>query len=362
MQELVDRSSHVFFDAGHEVIRSERVKIDIGEAFLESPTIGLFLVGIIQFQHLVMAAIYTQGWNITSEPGIRVAGNQILPGNPGRVSDLDQGMARNGPRSGAPSIQDRSGKNESAWRVRKSAASLRTSDYIPAFTAPCGISKTDHVSTAILVPHSGKKYVAVAGNIGAGKSSLTRILSSYFKWEAFFERVDDNPYLSDFYEDMHRWSFNLQVFFLSSRFEHQRAIEEAPHSVVQDRSIYEDAEIFARNLHEMGLMSARDYENYQDLFGVMTSYLRPPDLLVYLRAGVPTLVNHIQSRGREFESTIRIEYLQRLNKHYEDWVNRYDLGPKLIIDVDEMDFVNNEVDQSEIVTRVESRLYGLFPE
>jgi len=212
------------------------------------------------------------------------------------------------------------------------------------------------------VPRTGKKYVAVAGNVGAGKSSLPRILSDYFKWEAYFERVDDNPYLEDFYEDMHRWSFNLQVFFLSSRFEHQRLIEEAPHSVVQDRSIYEDAEIFARNLNEMGLMSARDYDNYQDLFKVMTSYLRPPDLLVYLKASVPTLVSHIQSRGREFESTIRIEYLQRLNKHYEDWVNRYDLGPKVIIDVDELDFVNVEEDQSHIISKVEARLFGLFPE
>lgn len=209
---------------------------------------------------------------------------------------------------------------------------------------------------------SGKKYVAVAGNIGAGKSSLTRIISDFFKWEAFFERVDDNPYLSDFYDDMHRWSFNLQVFFLSSRFNHQQKIEKSPHSVVQDRSIYEDAEIFARNLYEMGLMSGRDFENYQDLFRIMTSYLTAPSLLVYLRAGVPTLVNHIQSRGREFESTIRIEYLQRLNRHYEDWIERYDLGPKLIIDVDELDFVNDERDQSEIISRIDSRLFGLFPE
>jgi len=209
---------------------------------------------------------------------------------------------------------------------------------------------------------SGKKYVAVAGNIGAGKSSLTRIISDYFKWQAFFERVDDNPYLSDFYEDMHRWSFNLQVFFLSSRFNHQQKIETAPHSVVQDRSIYEDAEIFARNLYEMGLMSGRDFENYQDLFQIMTSYLTAPSLLVYLRASVPTLVNHIQSRGREFETTIRIEYLQRLNKHYEDWIERYDLGPKMIIDVDELDFVNREEDQSEIIGRIDSRLFGLFPE
>ena len=209
---------------------------------------------------------------------------------------------------------------------------------------------------------TGKKYVAIAGNIGAGKSSLTKVLSDYFKWQPFYERVDDNPYLSDFYEDMRRWSFNLQVFFLSSRFRHQRAIETSPHSVVQDRSIYEDAEIFARNLHEMGLMSDRDYRNYQDLFAMMTSYLTPPHLLVYLRASVPTLVRHIQQRGRAYESTIRIDYLQRLSGHYEDWIARYDLGPKLIVDVDELDFVSQPEDQREIVARVESRLFGLFPD
>jgi deoxyadenosine/deoxycytidine kinase len=207
-----------------------------------------------------------------------------------------------------------------------------------------------------------KKYVSVAGNIGAGKSSLTQILSDYFKWEAFFERVDDNPYLENFYEDMHRWSFNLQVFFLSSRFNHQRQIEESPHSVVQDRSIYEDAEIFARNLHEMGLMSDRDFDNYTDLFHIMTSYLQAPHLLVYLKASVPTLVGHIQDRGRDFESTIRIEYLERLNRHYETWVDAYDLGPKIIIDVDEMDFVNVQEDKMEIIGQIESRLFGLFPE
>lgn len=208
----------------------------------------------------------------------------------------------------------------------------------------------------------GKKYVAIAGNIGAGKSSLTRVLSDYFKWEAYYERVDDNPYLSDFYEDMRRWSFNLQVFFLSSRFNHQRQIEASPHSIVQDRSIYEDAEIFARNLFEMGLMSERDFENYTELFTIMTSYLKPPDLLVYLKASVPTLVSHIQSRGREYESSIRIEYLERLNKHYEDWIDSYEIGSKLIIDVDELDFVNNPADRMEIIGRIESRLFGLFPE
>lgn len=207
-----------------------------------------------------------------------------------------------------------------------------------------------------------KRYVAIAGNIGAGKSSLTKILGDYFRWEAVYERVDDNPYLADFYEDMRRWSFNLQVFFLSSRFAHQRKIEEVSHSVVQDRSIYEDVEIFARNLAEMGLMESRDFENYQALFALMTSYLQPPDLLVYLRASVPTLVRQIQARGRDFETNIRIDYLERLNNHYEDWVERYDLGPKLIVDTDDLDFVNQDGDRFEIISRVQSRLYGLFPE
>lgn len=211
-------------------------------------------------------------------------------------------------------------------------------------------------------PTFGKKYVAIAGNIGAGKSSLSGVLSDYFKWEAFYERVDDNPYLADFYNDMTRWSFNLQVFFLSSRFKHQRRIEEIPHSIVQDRSIYEDAEIFARNLNDMGLMSMRDYENYVELFSIMTSYLKAPDLLVYLKASVPTLVRHIQLRGRAYESSIRIEYLQRLNALYEDWIQRYDLGPKLIVDIDECDFVNRPGDQADVISTIESRLYGLFPD
>jgi len=207
-----------------------------------------------------------------------------------------------------------------------------------------------------------KKHVAISGNIGAGKSSLTEVLSKAFDWKPVYERVDDNPYLTDFYNDMRRWSFNLQVFFLSSRFEHQQKIEEMDRSVVQDRSIYEDAEIFARNLHEMGLMSKRDYDNYTDLFSIMTSYLEPPSLLVYLRASVPTLVNHIQQRGRAYESTIRIDYLERLQKHYENWIENYDLGPKMIVDVDELDFVNDEADRKDVVQRIESRLFGLFPD
>ena len=203
-------------------------------------------------------------------------------------------------------------------------------------------------------------YVAVAGNIGAGKSTLTQILADTFGWTPFFESVDDNPYLADFYGDMRRWSFNLQVFFLSSRFTHQRAIEALGAPVVQDRSIYEDVEIFARNLHEMSLMDGRDYNNYVDLFAIMTGYLRPPDLLVYLRASVPTLVRHIQSRGREYESSIRLDYLEALNGLYEDWIERYPY-PKMIVETDALDFVNENEHRFEIVSRIESRLFGLFP-
>lgn len=224
------------------------------------------------------------------------------------------------------------------------------------------MGKTVRMGKKAPAPVLGKKYVAIAGNIGAGKSSLTKVLSDYFKWEAFYERVDDNPYISDFYNDMRRWSFNLQVFFLSSRFKHQREIERVPHSIVQDRSIYEDVEIFARNLFEMNLMAERDYANYTELFAIMSAYLRPPDLLIYLRASVPVLVQHIQQRGRAFESSIRIEYLERLNKLYEDWIDRYSLGPKMIIDVDETDFVNRPEHQAQVIGRIESRLYGLFPE
>ena len=205
-----------------------------------------------------------------------------------------------------------------------------------------------------------KLTVAVAGNIGAGKSTLTQILADAFGWKPFFESVDDNPYLADFYEDMRRWSFNLQVFFLSSRFRHQKAMEAEPGSVVQDRSIYEDVEIFARNLSDMGLMDERDYANYVDLFAIMTGYLRPPDLLVYLRASVPTLVRHIQSRGRAYESSIRLDYLERLNGLYEDWIDRYP-HPKMVVETDDLDFVNEDADRYEILSRIESRLFGLFP-
>ncbi len=207
-----------------------------------------------------------------------------------------------------------------------------------------------------------KKHVAISGNIGAGKTALTEVLGQYFDWTTVYEQVEDNPYLTDFYNDMRRWSFNLQVFFLSRRFKQLKQIEEMEESVVQDRSIYEDAHIFARNLYEMGLMSARDFENYSDLFSIMTTYLNPPSLLVYLKASVPTLVNHIQERGRDYESTIRIDYLERLQDHYEHWITNYDRGPKLIIDVDELDFVHEDADRRAVLNRIESRLFGLFPD
>jgi len=211
-------------------------------------------------------------------------------------------------------------------------------------------------------PSDEKKHVAIAGNIGAGKTALTDVMGQYFDWTTIYEQVDENPYLTDFYNDMRRWSFNLQVFFLSRRFDQLKEIEEMDASVVQDRSIYEDAEIFARNLYEMGLMSARDFENYTDLFSIMTDYLEPPSLLVYLRASVPTLVDQIQQRGRDYESTIRIDYLERLQGHYEDWIEDYDRGPKLIIDIDELDFVHEEKDRRTVLNQIESRLFGLFPD
>ena len=202
-------------------------------------------------------------------------------------------------------------------------------------------------------------YIAIAGNIGAGKSSLTGLLAKHYGWEAFYESVDNNPYLEDFYDDMRRWSFNLQIYFLSSRFKHQKEMLDTDVSLIQDRTIYEDVEIFAKNLHEMGLMSDRDFNNYAALFNEMSHYLQPPDLLIYLRAQVPTLVRQIQARGRDYENTIRIDYLERLNKYYEDWVTRYPYE-KLIIDTDDLDFVNKEEDLGSIIELLDQRLFGLF--
>lgn len=201
-----------------------------------------------------------------------------------------------------------------------------------------------------------KVFVAVAGNIGSGKSSLTRLLSDRFGWKPFFESVEDNPYLSDFYADMKRWSFNLQVYFLSNRFRSHKAITEGVHSVILDRVIYEDAEIFARNLYEIGRMDRRDYENYVALYEVMTEYLRPPDLLIYLKANVETLLRQISSRGRDFEQGIPREYLEQLNRHYENWTRKYHAGPMLIIEADAMDYVNRRTDLDTVVDRVRETL------
>lgn len=205
-------------------------------------------------------------------------------------------------------------------------------------------------------PRTGKLFVAVAGNIGSGKSSLTRLLGTELGWTPYFESVDDNPYLHDFYGDMKRWSFNLQVYFLSNRFRSHKSISEGPKSVVLDRVIYEDAEIFARNLYEIGSMEERDYRNYVALYDVMTEYLRPPDLLIYLRAGVDTLLKQIALRGREFEQSIRREYLEQLNAHYERWIKRYRLGPLLVVESDNLDFVNRTGDLKTVLDMVDRKM------
>ena len=206
---------------------------------------------------------------------------------------------------------------------------------------------------------SGKKrkvFVAVAGNIGSGKSSLTRLLSERFRWTPFYESVDENPYLGDFYADMKRWSFQLQVYFLSNRFRSHKSITEGPESVILDRVIYEDAEIFARNLYEIGKMEERDYRNYVSLYQVMTAYLRPPDLLIYLQASVDTLVKQISLRGRDFEQSIQRDYLEQLNRHYEAWISRYQLGRLLVVESDSLDFVNKREDLDRVVRMIKQKL------
>jgi deoxyadenosine/deoxycytidine kinase len=199
-------------------------------------------------------------------------------------------------------------------------------------------------------------FIAVAGNIGSGKSSLTRLLAQHFGWKPYFESVDDNPYLPDFYADMKRWSFHLQIYFLANRFKHHKRMTETGESVIQDRSIYEDAEIFARNLYDIGKMDQRDYDNYASLFEVMTDYLKTPDLMIYLRASVDTLVQQISRRGRSFEQGIQREYLEQLNKHYESWVGRYKRGALLIVQSDHLDFVNREQDLRHVIELVQKKL------
>lgn len=203
------------------------------------------------------------------------------------------------------------------------------------------------------------KHIAIAGNIGSGKTTLTGLLANHYKWEAHYEDADENPYLNDFYEDMQRWSFNLQIYFLNSRFNQVLEIRQGKKTVIQDRTIYEDAHIFAPNLHAMGLMTTRDFENYSSLFNLMSSLIAPPDLLIYLRASVPTLVNQIQKRGREYENSIRLDYLRRLNERYEAWVSEYK-GKLLIIDVDDNKFIENPKDLGSIINKIDAEMHGLF--
>ncbi len=203
-------------------------------------------------------------------------------------------------------------------------------------------------------------HIAVAGNIGSGKTTLTTLLTKHYKWEPHYEDVDDNPYLNDFYQDMQRWSFNLQIYFLNSRFNQILDIRKSGKEVIQDRTIYEDAYIFAPNLHSMGLMTTRDFENYFTLFNLVSSLIEPPDLLIYLRASIPTLVNQIQIRGRKYENTIRLDYLKRLNERYEAWVDSYNLGKLLIVDADNHDFPDNPEDLSTVIDKINAELHGLF--
>jgi len=209
-------------------------------------------------------------------------------------------------------------------------------------------------------PKKPIKHIAIAGNIGAGKTTLTKILSKHFGWLPQFEDVENNPYLNDFYEDMPRWSFNLQVYFLNSRFKQIIEIQQGTEVVIQDRTIHEDAQIFAPNLHGMGLMSSRDFENYTKLYETISSMIRPPDLLIYLKATVPTLVNQIQKRGRDYEDNLRLDYIRRLNEYYEKWISTYKEGRLLVIDVDQLNFADDEEAQGEVINKVRAELFGLF--
>jgi len=204
------------------------------------------------------------------------------------------------------------------------------------------------------------KHIAVAGNIGAGKTTLTELLAKHYKWIPHFEDVEHNPYLNDFYDDMPRWSFQLQIYFLNSRLNQLVEIRNGSETVIQDRTIYEDAYIFAPNLHEMGLMSKRDFDNYAKFFQTLKTMVQPPDLLIYLQASVPTLVGQIQSRGREYEENIRLDYLKRLNEYYNRWIEAYKEGPLLIINVDNNRFNQNEEDLGSIISKIDAQLYGLF--
>ena len=203
-------------------------------------------------------------------------------------------------------------------------------------------------------------HIAIAGNIGAGKTTLTKLLAKHFKWEPHYESVDENPYLDDFYGEMERWSFNLQVYFLNSRFRQILELRDKGNNIIQDRTIYEDSQIFAPNLHAMGLMTNRDFSNYSSLFELMEKLVTPPDLLIYLRANISSLVSNIHKRGRDYENSISIDYLSRLNERYEAWISKYSKGNLLIIDVDNLDFVKNQEDLGFIIDKIDAQINGLF--
>jgi len=203
-------------------------------------------------------------------------------------------------------------------------------------------------------------HIAIAGNIGAGKTTLTKLLAKQYNWTAQFEDVEMNPYLDDFYNDMEKWAFNLQIYFLGSRFNQVKEIRESGKDIIQDRTIYEDAHIFASNLNDMGLLSTRDYNNYLRVFNLMTGFVESPDLLIYLKASIPTLVAQIQKRGRDYENSISIDYLSRLNEKYDKWISNYKEGKVLVIDVDNLDFVENKEDLGLIFDKIEGEINGLF--
>ncbi|MFO7825406.1 MAG: deoxynucleoside kinase [Cyclobacterium sp.] len=204
-------------------------------------------------------------------------------------------------------------------------------------------------------------HIAVSGNIGSGKTTLVKKLANHYGWQAEFESVEENPYLVDFYDNMRKWSFHLQVYFLHSRFNQVRRIQNSPNSTIQDRTIYEDAHIFAANLYETKLITSRDYKNYLELYRSMEKFVSPPDLLVYLKADIPKLVDQIEKRGRQYERTIQISYLKSLNDHYQKWIAGYRQGKLLVIDVNEMNFVDNTDHFSEIVGKIDREIFGLFP-
>ncbi|MDY5969905.1 MAG: deoxynucleoside kinase [Bacteroidales bacterium] len=203
-------------------------------------------------------------------------------------------------------------------------------------------------------------HIAIAGNIGSGKTTLTKMLARHYGYSALFESTEGNPYLISFYEDMRRWSFNLQIYFLYQRFKQLLDIKQSETDVVQDRTLYEDAYIFAPNLHTMGLLNSRDYDTYLHLFELLCSFVRPPDMLIYLRGEVPTLVKQIQKRGREYENTIRLDYLSSLNERYEEWTQKYDLGKMLVVDIEKYNFADKPADLGCVIDMIDAEFNGLF--